>query len=481
MNRIPCAVCILSAVLLLGAVTVAHAGGEVATFASFYKEPWRIGWIVALASAVIAAALIVATGGTASPIVVTIGTFIGNLAGFTGIAATNYGLALLGGGSLASGGFGMLGGAVVLTAALSFSTDMVVDVGANYALTEWSYSRFVESSRQMNNLPAPVNTDGPEPCAAAMKMLEALVPGTSLFTDENQETIARARQAVTSQPITAFDADEKARIMTIRSLLSYLNLDYPAAHDEGLQAIRYARDANLRRTLPAFIVAVASLHQEEFDYQAVVRDYFRYAVLAEPENKLVPLLYAVFLDRVGYLMQTGRLDAQAFHPLAAIAADESLADQAYILHSILTARYAIAAKYHQQVITALTGSSDPVIRTSVKTLARVQASLAEYRKLVTGFGDVVTAQLSIATTDEELVEQQRFLRLFSLYRMDTFRLERLVTEYEQVRMNEQPPGAARVQPAIDMDATWLHVGLFCACLGAAIITLCRRRNMARSA
>lgn len=43
-----------------------------------------------------------------------IGGYIGNLTGFSGAAATSYGLAFLGAGSLASGGFGMIGGSVVL-------------------------------------------------------------------------------------------------------------------------------------------------------------------------------------------------------------------------------------------------------------------------------------------------------------------------------------------------------------------------------
>ena len=43
-----------------------------------------------------------------------IGTAIGEMAGFSGAAATSYGLAFLGGGSLASGGLGMAGGSMVL-------------------------------------------------------------------------------------------------------------------------------------------------------------------------------------------------------------------------------------------------------------------------------------------------------------------------------------------------------------------------------
>ena len=43
-----------------------------------------------------------------------IGGYIGKFAGLSGAAATSYGLAFLGGGSLASGGFGMAGGSFVL-------------------------------------------------------------------------------------------------------------------------------------------------------------------------------------------------------------------------------------------------------------------------------------------------------------------------------------------------------------------------------
>lgn len=43
-----------------------------------------------------------------------LGTWVG---GYTGIAATNFGLALLGGGSLAAGGYGMAGGVLVIAAA----------------------------------------------------------------------------------------------------------------------------------------------------------------------------------------------------------------------------------------------------------------------------------------------------------------------------------------------------------------------------
>lgn len=94
-----------------------HAATSYATFESFYRPSsisiWTIAGVAALFT-VLASAAIVLTSGAASPIVAATGTWIGGLMGYSGAVATNTGLALLGGGSIASGGFGIIG-------ALSFS------------------------------------------------------------------------------------------------------------------------------------------------------------------------------------------------------------------------------------------------------------------------------------------------------------------------------------------------------------------------
>ena len=120
-------------------VDVIHAASEYATFESFYKEQSVLGigvwgWAIAGIGTIIAALGIVAvgvgTGGVGAPAAVAVvGTWIGNMMGFSGAVATNAGLALLGGGSLASGGFGMLGGTILLTSVFVFSTEIVVDYG----------------------------------------------------------------------------------------------------------------------------------------------------------------------------------------------------------------------------------------------------------------------------------------------------------------------------------------------------------------
>ena len=101
------------------------------SFEAFYGNEFKWGWsvIIAVIAGIGAALIVYFTGGTASPIVAPIGTWIGEMAGLSGAAATNYGLALLGGGSLASGGLGVTGGMAILTLALTFSSELAIDYG----------------------------------------------------------------------------------------------------------------------------------------------------------------------------------------------------------------------------------------------------------------------------------------------------------------------------------------------------------------
>ncbi len=82
-------------------------------FLTYDKRNWARGSRVA--AAVVTAGAVVGTGGLflAPAIGGAVGTLVG---GYTGAAATSYGLALLGGGSLAAGGLGMAGGTAAVAA-----------------------------------------------------------------------------------------------------------------------------------------------------------------------------------------------------------------------------------------------------------------------------------------------------------------------------------------------------------------------------
>ena len=148
-----------------------YAATEYATFESFYKETASIGWTIAAVAALIAGAAIFFTGGTASPVDVAIGSWLGGMMGLSGAAATNAGLALLGGGSIASGGLGIAGGTALLTAALSFGTEVVVDYTIGKAYSEYQYSNLKEQSNNLATLPIPINDSGPVAYDDAIELL----------------------------------------------------------------------------------------------------------------------------------------------------------------------------------------------------------------------------------------------------------------------------------------------------------------------
>ena len=203
---------------------MAYATTEHATFESFFRETSSIGWLGAALFA-IAVGTIVLTGGTASPIVVGIGSWVGGLMGLSGVAATNAGLALLGGGAIASGGFGMIGGAAFITAALSFSTDIVVDYTVGKAFSEYSYSRLEDKSKNLLTLPVPVNKSGSDSYEDSIDQLDKINSDEPLSSNSNQGIIKKAISILTAES-SNLDDDELLKNETLLSLLYFTSNKY---------------------------------------------------------------------------------------------------------------------------------------------------------------------------------------------------------------------------------------------------------------
>ena len=260
---------------------------EYATFESFYKESFSFNWLIAGAIAAIAGAAIIATGGTASPVVVGIGSWIGGLKGLSGAAAANWGLALLGGGSVASGGFGILGGTALLTASLTFGTEMVLDYTLSKAVSEYSYSRLAEQSKEMPTLPPPVNSSGSDAYEKAIKILKGIDEESPMSANSNQRVVEQAIGRMETDE-ESLDENEKIKNKSLLSLLYFLSNGYKEAKGHAQTAIEYARDSKIKGTLPAFIYATSSLYEPEFYFSHITNDYFRYSILDEPEKSAHP-------------------------------------------------------------------------------------------------------------------------------------------------------------------------------------------------
>ena len=186
----------ITAVLVLLLVVPMELFADDLTFREFYRDSripgWPM-WVIASIVTIAAATAVVLTGGAAAPpLVVAFGTWIGGMMGLSGAAATSAGLALLGFGSIASGGLGMVGGATLLTAAMTFSTDVAAGYAIEHVVSEVTYRRLLEKSRQLPTLPIPINEAGLDSYRAALRVLESINEDEPLVFPENQAVIREA-------------------------------------------------------------------------------------------------------------------------------------------------------------------------------------------------------------------------------------------------------------------------------------------------
>lgn len=381
-------------VLAIGLVllpAIANAATEYATFESFYHQSSKIGWAIAAVAAIAILATILLTGGTASPIVVTLGTWVGGLMGLSGIAATNAGLALLGGGSIAVGGFGIVGGTALLTAALTFGTDIVLDYTAGKALDTYEYSRFVDISKNMVTLPLPKNSGGPKSYEAAFKVLEKANVEDGLYSNHNQSIIREAIQAIGLGDKKDLAETARSRVETLLALLYFTGNDYVAAKWHASLAYQSARKADIKATLPAFLYATSALYDTNLDFN-LATDFFNYAIMNEPDNPISPLLFVIYLDRMMYRFNDGRLSSKTLDKVYTLSQALPYDERKAAIQMGILSRYFMRIKLEQQKILSLARSANQAIKDSPKTLLRTRDALTEYELLLASSRAAISQQ-----------------------------------------------------------------------------------------
>lgn len=449
------AILIISMLLFTG---TGQAATEYATFASFYKDSMSPAFWVASAvvAVVFAVGAILLSGGTASPAVAAIGTWIGNLMGYSGIAATNAGLALLGGGSIASGGTGIVGGAALLTAALTFGTDIVISYGTDKVLAEYNYSKFAEVSKEMTSLPLPKNSTGPSSYKAAIKILDAGDAEAPVNSVATQELILRAIDVLeANKDADATDAD-RLREQTLLSLLRFQQNDYAAAKVASNKAYSLARQLDQRATLPAFIYATASLYDAKPESDTIL-GYFAYAVTNEQDTALRQLLFAIFLDRAMYRMDDGGVDAHILEQLYDLSRAFVHDKRKAAVQVGLLSRYFIRIKVEQQKVSSLCNSNSKTIRDNPRTLDVVKRSLSSYKKLLATSRPLIDDQTNVLLAKEQerwsvpewesqwLEKTRGADQLWQSYSAGTTALESMVRELEIYQQSlTQKSGSASV-------------------------------------
>lgn len=300
----------VACLLILFAPDVALAS-DYASFASFYKKSLSLtGWIIASTLAVAGVAAVFFTSGAAAPFTATIGSAIGGMMGLSGAAATSAGLAFLGGGSLAAGGFGMLGGTVLLTAIFE-GTLLTGGQIAQSMIYKKNYSELCEQVKDYPNFPPIINEDGPKVISLVVEGLEKNYDMQQLpSSPQNISAIDSAIKELNSwKPAEErfYNIDyknnvrkQRLRIYSLKSLLEFMRNDYEMAYKFARMASSEYRTGDGLCTVPEYIEAVAGLFTGKITIQ-ISTSLFRKVIRDEGESPILPLLFSIYISRVGAL------------------------------------------------------------------------------------------------------------------------------------------------------------------------------------
>ncbi len=394
----------------------AAPAAEYATFDAFYEEDGLLGWGSILLGGLIAVgvgAFVFFTGGTGGPVVAAIGSWIGGAMGLSGAAATNAGLALLGGGALSAGGLGMAGGTALLTAVLTFSTDLAVTTSTEYLWgsinRQYDYEELQKESTRLVTLPVPVNTSGSDIYSRTMEILvEEIDQEQPVQSPYNQGVISRAIQTLHSGLHETEDVEYRVKDQAMLALLHFLHNDYREAQTWAQRAITLARSEEMAYTLPQFVHAASLLMTEPDNFYESARD-LRRAVLGESDNslfpgnqpnKLLPVVFATYLDRMVLLYDQGELPDGAFGHVARIMEEDALSKlQARNLTLLLFREIGLLKSYQQRIL-AIVATDNATIRNSPATARYLERAFRRYETLSRAARSTASS-LSEADLDDE--------------------------------------------------------------------------------
>ena len=467
----------------------AHAIFEAdATFESMYTKQ-GLGWIGWAAGGALAIGVAVFfTGGAASAFVpvgvASLAKWLGGLGAtkLTGAAALNHGLALLGGGAVSAGGLGKAGGAAVLSAVLTLSAEvsLLPIEAASTVLFEdkksgYSYTLLLEESRELASLPLPTNTSGSDAYEDAMEALRAIDDSIPLSIGGNRvilkEAIHRLRWSSDSyeramnvledvdeeQPLDSsqnheiviravetllYDATgiSELKDATLLALLHSVLGDYQRCNQYAGRALEIAKsegedEVEKRASLAMFLSATTTLYMESFDLAEILATV-ETSLVSDPKNPLVPLSFAIFLDRIELRLVDDSLDEEVLLQIFQVMKSPALEKFRLQNYVLLLARYLKRMEYEQQKVMVLATTLNATIRNHPRTVDVIRNSLATYKTLLDG-ANIVESSISTLELEDDLSREQ-VARLRSAFRHYDWERENLSAALGALEEQQSP-------------------------------------------
>ena len=224
------------------------------------------------------------------------------------------------------------------------------------------------------------------------------------------------------------------------ALLYFQTNDYINAKSHAEQSINIANKYQVRHTLPLFIYATASLYDKNPNFDQVTENNRFEAIIKEPNNPLIPLMFSVYMDRLFLRLNEEPTDgkkslAKIFSIMNILKLHQIVnypgsVDMDTINYMSLLSRYLMLIKIEQQNILSLTSKDSLEPEAKLFVVTRVEKSLENYRGLIDDASKVFD-KLKMASRDiSQKIDALKFLVLLKRYKEDAVMLESLITNFK---------------------------------------------------
>jgi hypothetical protein len=124
-------------------------------------------------------------------------------------------------------------------------------------------------------------------------------------------------------------------------------------------------------------------------------EFFRYAITAEPNNPLTPVLFSAYLDRLAYRLNDRAASLNDMDRLDTFA--QTLADdeRKIAIQQVLLSHQFMHLKIAQQRIISFTGTENQKVRDNPQTLEIAKSSLNDYTRLLNTSKGLLDRQVSV--------------------------------------------------------------------------------------
>lgn len=369
-------------------------GPDDVTFKEYYTESNVLKWVLVTLLVLVGGAVVFFSAGIGAPAVVGASSFIGTSVGFSGVTAIAVGIGL--------SGAGVVGLEFMED---SFEFDKTIRYPADIELlsNKFIYEKFRKASEGMTTLPIPISESGPDLYEDIVENLKddiVIDDDTSLSSFKNQAFIKKAIYKISRSKELYSNIDDDIKIKTLQSVLYFSSNDYKKAKDTSRIIIDQAEKYGLKTNLADFIYATSSLYDEN----PTGYDHFEKSILTEPDNKLIPILYSIYLDRVSARLDNWDEAAYIYEKIAKLTVNPELKEYKVVLLYMLILRYFPAIYLEQQNILSLTEFYENNTENFSEKYKFASKSLVKYEKYIGDTGFVIQAMLKIPENTLEDIE-----------------------------------------------------------------------------